>query len=240
MSARPGYSLAEAVAALTAGAFICAGMAALFQAEQRLTGSRASRVSRTETVRLAAGVLRSEMTTLVPEQDVSGIARDTVALRLFRGFAVTCAVPALGSSVTVRFEGARDPDPTKDSVLVLPDGPALPLLASQGSAVACPGAGPLLLWDLPAPLPSGTPLLLFERATYALSGSALRVRRGREGRQPLTAEVLRAAGSGFAPQYDNGGAPPLRALAATLSFAGPRLERRLRVPILAPDSARWP
>jgi len=239
-SARAGATLVEAVAALTAGAFVCAGMAALFQAEQRLAGSRAARLARVETDRLVAGVLRSELSTLVPDEDVGGTSGDTLALRLFRGLAVTCTPPAGAGSVPVRFEGARDPDPTKDSVIVLPAGPTMPLLASGRSASPCPGSGTLLLWELPAPVAQGTPLLLFERGTYALSGGALRLRRGREGRQPLTAELLRDAGSRFAPQYGGGGNATLRGVSISLSFASPRLERRIRIPFLNPDSTSWP
>ena len=238
--ARPGATLVEAVAALTAGAFVLAGLATLFNAEQRLAASRAARVTRTETVRLTAGVLRSELSALVPDQDIGGISRDTLALRLFRGFAVTCAPATPGGAVAVRFEGPRDPDPAKDSILVLPDGPALPLLASGQSPSTCPGSGTLLSWELPAPLARGTPLLLFERGVYALSSGALRLRHGREGRQPLTAEVLRDASTRFVPQSAGGVNPSLRALSVSLSFASPRLDRRLRVPFLTPDSTSWP
>lgn len=54
------------------------------------------------------------------------------------------------------------------------------------------------LWTVSDSVPAGLILVrYFERGSYHLSGDALRYRRGRAGRQPLTPETLRIPESRF-------------------------------------------
>lgn len=234
---RPGVSLLEAVLALAAGAVVVGSVAGLVRADERLAFARAKRLARDETVRIAAVVLHREVAALDRATDVRAVGRDSAALRLFRGFAVTCA-PPVGAAVAVRFTGAREPDPAKDSILplALPTAAPLPLWSSTRGAT-CSAAGPPpqpgeedLAWELPADpglaLP-GTPLLLFQSGTYALSDAALRVRHGGEGRQPLTGEWLDSRNSSFTLSADTAS---FAHLLLDLSFKGVPVRRRLRVP----------
>lgn len=226
MSCRHGATLVEAVLALAAGTLICGAMAAMLGAGERLARARADRAGRTELIRVAASVLVREFSAADPAADLL-VGRDFVAGRLFRGLAVTCA-PAQGGVVLVRWEGERLPDPAKDSVLPLlpPGSPPMALAASHRATAPCAGEGELLRWELQA-VPPGTPLLLFQHGTYSLAGSALRLRHGAEGRQPLTGEWLDSDRSGFA--LVPAGAAVGAAMELALAFRGAPPARRLRV-----------
>ncbi len=206
---RSGASLLEAMTAVLAGAVACACMAALLHADERLAEARARRLARLETIRIADGVLRRELSVADPAADLDGAGRDSVALRLFRGLVVVCGATADGR-VLAAYAGEREPDPVRDSLLPLsPAGAvALPLRAASRAPAPCPAAaaatadpltspgapppavGGWYALDAPAAATAGTAFLLFQHSTYALSDAALRVRHGAEGRQPLTGEWL--------------------------------------------------
>ncbi len=204
MSVRAGYSLLEATTAVLAGAVACAALAALLHAGDRLAEARGRRLARLETIRIADAVLRRELGVVDPTADLAGAGQDSVALRLFRAFAVVRGAATTGG-VLVAYAGDREPDPERDSLLPLapPGGVAWPLRAATPVREPCPGASPgdgvaavpgsvsgcYAFETASAPAP-GTVLLLFQHGTYALSGAALRVRHGAEGRQPLTGEWL--------------------------------------------------
>lgn len=213
MTGRRGHSLLEAIVALLSGAVVCGGVASLLVTDQRLAAARSPRLAREETIRIVTTVLRRELASIDPGADIRGAGGDSVALRLFRGFAVVCSL-ASGPRLLVRFQGEREPDPARDSVLPLlpPGAAALPLRSSGSSGAACAGAGALRVWDLGAGPPPGTPLLLFQQGTYAISGSAFRVRHGGEGRQPLTGEWLEDRSSSVSIRRDAWGAAVLAAV----------------------------
>ena len=211
MSRRAGHSLLEAMAALLAGAVACAAMAALLHGGDRLAEARARRLARLETIRIADGVLRRELGVADPAADLDGAGGDSVALRLFRGLAVVCGRTA-GGGALVAYAGDREPDPARDSLLLLPLARPSSLGAAARAPDPCPcrpaagsgGAAPpavsgCFALELSGSTSMGATLLLFQHGTYALSGAALRVRHGAEGRQPLTGEWLEISVPGARP-----------------------------------------
>ncbi|RMH15683.1 MAG: prepilin-type N-terminal cleavage/methylation domain-containing protein, partial [Gemmatimonadetes bacterium] len=143
---------------------------------------------------------------------------DSVALRAYRLTALVCAAGP-GGVLVVSAAGWRRADPAKDSAVVLDDlGRWWTVDLVDAAAVAagdrgvsragtplpgppCGAAAPeLRRWRLDPPVPGARLLRVFERGSYHLSGGALRYRRGRAGRQPLTAPALRAVG--LAPEAD--------------------------------------
>lgn len=126
-------------------------------------------------------------------------AADTVGLRAFRGTALVCGAPAPGR-LSVRYSGWRNPNPAKDSVLVLTYTGRWVAVELVGRATGSSGAscgdstwGSPELWTVD-PSVEGVLGRLFERGSYHLTGAALRYRRGRGGRQPVTPEVFSLMG----------------------------------------------
>lgn len=192
--ARAGASVIEAVVALLVGLLVlqlALSTLARFRAVQRELGERADALV---ALRVGRHVLRREL-----RQGRAGIdwvaARDSLALRAFRGSAVVCASDTLSAQIVVSYRGGRAPDPTKDSVLLLSDDGTASLRALVGTGVSpvpCigPGGGAAARWTLDRGAPPGTVAArFFERGSYYFSGAALRYRRGASGRQPLTPET---------------------------------------------------
>lgn len=126
-------------------------------------------------------------------------AADTVTVRAFRGTALVCGAPSPGH-LAVRYTGWRNPNPAKDSVMVLTHAGrwvAVELLgrAAGSAATSCGDStwGSPEVWNV-APSVEGVFGRLFERGSYHLTGRALRYRRGRGGRQPVTPEVFSMMG----------------------------------------------
>ncbi len=243
MRARPGYSLLEALTAVLGGAVACASMAALLHAGDRLAEARTRRLARLETIRIADGVLRRELGVADPAVDVAGAGQDSIALRLFRGLAVVCGA-ADGGGALLAFGGEREPDPARDSLLPLvpPGAQPWPLRGVARAAEPCPAVPPPGGVGPPAPPVSGcfavdigstpargTVLLLFQHGTYALSGAALRVRHGGEGRQPLTGEWLDDRRTSLVLRATSD--PPSARLDAVLAFPATGGSARLRLPL---------
>lgn len=204
---RPGFSLLETMIALVIAAVACGIVAVLLTAELRLTALRADRLARAEALRVAMVVLGGEL-----RNDAAGDVRlgagGALELRAFRGSALVCG--AVGSETLVRYDGLRQPDPSKDSVLVAgsADGPIALEWTAPAAGGCGAGEGELLRWRLATQPRLGALLLLFERGSYVLQDSALRYGRGGAGRQPL-----------MAPWLDDGGST-LRLLDATGADAG--------------------
>jgi len=157
-------------------------------------------------VRMVSTLLRAETGAGVPVHDWAA-GGDSLWVRAFRGTGLTCrenGAAEPGSTFWVAYTGYRRPDPTKDSVLVMyPSGDSrLAALAGvAGAIVGCAqdresGLRLTVSEELP---PGGVVVRVFERGSYALSGAALRYRRGAGGRQPLTPELW-DAGSGWRHQ----------------------------------------
>lgn len=191
---RPGMSLAELVVAMGLMAIIGSIVVALLRTESRLAGHAADRAETLDATRTAGAIFTAELTPLEPGTDLHNIDADSVALRVFRGSGVVCGFA--GDEPLLRYRGLRQPDPAKDSVLVLTaaegerthnlhaSSPVLNgCVARDGEAVFRLGT--------PAELRLGDAVLLFETGSYHID-RAFRYRRGSGGRQPITAEVFTA------------------------------------------------
>lgn len=191
MTRRAGHTLAELIVAMPLGALLLAVLLATIIAQARLARALTARLGRVETERLAYGVLRHELRWA--HSGDAAAASDSLALRLLRGMALTCGDPA--ADAVVDYFGLREPNPAKDSVLLVSSGgeAAVALLGSSSTTSAC-AAPAARSMRLARPAERGV-LLLFENGSYYLSARALRFRSGAEGRQPLTEEWLEDAGT---------------------------------------------
>lgn len=151
-----------------------------------------SRDDRLVARRVARLTLRSELSALAPG-DVRSDGGDSLRIRAIRGAGRICVIES--NAVVVDLTGSRATDPEKDSLELV--GPLGSLRTVDViSATWAPGeCGPTPL-GRPARLEStgliDTDLIfarVFETGAYHLSRGALRYRRGRGGRQPLTPQV---------------------------------------------------
>ncbi len=191
MNRRGAASIAELVLVLCL--FGAVGTVALSHVtvRARAAATQRDRVRVQELLRTAAVVLGAELR-FIAREDVLGAGGDSVRLRAFRGGGPVCAGD--GARVWVRYRGVRDPEPEKDSLLlVLHD---TTIVSAIRSAVASDRCGPLRLTLDPAPPRLRGYALVFESGSYMVAGNAVRYRRGRGGRQPLTETIL-APGSGL-------------------------------------------
>ncbi len=155
-----------------------------------------------EATRLSRWVLGTELRAGLEGRDWRIAGDGALYARIFRGVAVPCGTPGPGGEIQVRRRGLRNPDPAKDSILVLgPDGGwrAHALLdrepGGDGSGVDCP-APENWRWERWRISGDGGPWLLaryFESGSYHLADGALRYLRGGAGRQPLVPEVFGSA-----------------------------------------------
>jgi hypothetical protein len=170
----------------------------LFMTQARVARLARERARSAETVRMTAGVLRSELRWVDPDSDVHAWVADSLRLRSFRGLAVTCG--RLSQPVLVAFSGLRQADPSKDSVLLIGHGQQTvhALQAVRDTVAGCSrGLGPSQLWSLAPPAAMEGILLAFETGTYSVSDGALRYRVGMSGRQPITDELIDSRASRF-------------------------------------------
>jgi hypothetical protein len=191
---RPGTSLVELTVTLVLLVGLVALLAGLVQIESRLARDGADRAEALDAVRSLAGILGGELAVLDPATDLRALSRDSLGARIFRGTGIVCASSA--AMMAVRYRGNRDPDPTKDSVLILAGGGPgrvrRMVTASKLSVPPCayaPGESVFAL-TLSAAADSAAIVAVFESGAYHLSTNALRYLRGASGRQPLTADVL--------------------------------------------------
>lgn len=200
---RAGSTLAEVMIALLCGLLVVqlslAGLARV-----RSVGIRLTRRSETLAVlRTSRVVLRRELRFGVRGIDWVTFAPDSIRLRAFRGVGFVCPPGTAGPDVLVAWSGTRAPAPAKDSVLLLTVRGAwlrADLLSVRPTSDRCAAAPSIDVqrWRLsPTPEESVVLARLFERGSYHVSGAALRYRRGRSGRQPLTPEVFDTPPSGF-------------------------------------------
>lgn len=186
---RCGTTLAELLLALTIALLMGAVLLGLLLAQLALARMTAQQAYTAEAVRTATHVLAAEVRRTRP-QDVRALARDSLALRSFRGTGILCS--ANGADIHVRYRGDRIPDVRKDSVLLLPSERAVPLVDVRAAPAECalqPGEVTLAL-RLTIPAVNEAAVLIFESGAYYLTARALRYRLGAEGRQPLTTEAF--------------------------------------------------
>lgn len=194
-----GFTLLELVVALLLTALLL-GVTLRAYDTLRAAGQRLIRRSAEVTaLRSTRTVLTSELRDGVAGVDWAPYPPDSIRLRVFRYMGTVCGPPT-DSSLVVRRGVGRRPEPGKDSVLILSGVGAWEVYALTSWS---PGASCQPGWEFAdstetrverwtvAPYPEDPAvLLLFEVGSYHLSGGALRYRRGRGGRQPLTEEVL--------------------------------------------------
>jgi hypothetical protein len=190
---RWGHSLVELVVALLILLALGSAAMAVLTAQLRMVRQTAVAAEAGNAVRFASRLLREELRPLVVSADVRGLGPDSSSQRVFRGLGIVCAVHGTGADV--RYRGIRDPDPAKDSVIVLSAGAesahALSAVAPPAAPACLPGPGETVMEISPGgPLATDDVLLFFESGTWYLSASALRYERGAGGRQPVTATVL--------------------------------------------------
>jgi prepilin-type N-terminal cleavage/methylation domain-containing protein len=198
MTMRCGYSMIELLMALSLAGLVSTAALALLHGQSRLAHSTSDSADAAETLRTATQVLSAETRWHTPALDVRAMMSDSLSLRAFRGSGVVCAVdPAYGG--IVRYRGLRDPDPSKDSVLI--ERGANTELNALVLGVVTTGAVcdslPAIKLAVNQTLNIGDVIIVFESGNYYLSGGALRYRLGAGGRQPVTAAVLDDARSGF-------------------------------------------
>ena len=202
---RGGFLLAEAVVAGTL-VLLAVQTAWWATATQGAVSARVvDRARALDEARLVRHVLASEARNGKAGLDWE-VADGEVRLRAFRGLGVGCSVqPPAGWGVAV--SGHRNPNPDKDSVLVLTtDGawrPVALVRRSSGRNLDCPGLSGFSaeVWHLD-PEPSGPVVgLYFERGAYRFSGGAFRYRQ-RTRWEPLTSTALAGDSAGFSSGAD--------------------------------------
>jgi hypothetical protein len=178
--------------ALILATLVLTGAVGLVVASLRWADRVAARADALETARSIWMILEEELRPGLPGRDWRLESEQAIELRAFRGVARVCGRD--GGRWSVAWRGARAPDPTRDSVLVLgSDGGwrAIPLTGAWSGGQGCvllPGETARLLdWS---DATEATPVLvrIFESGRYSLEDRAFRYRRGAGGRQPLTPE----------------------------------------------------
>lgn len=177
--------LAELVTTSALLGILSTACAVLVHAQTQLLRNISDRVAGAEALRTASGIVTAEVRSTAAA-DVHEIAADSVALRVHRGMAVVAAVADDG--VTLDYEGIRDPDPAKDSLLIV---------GSERVGSFTVLAGEPLRIHPDVPIRERDILLFFESGAYHLATNALRYRRGAEGRQPVTDELIDHRASRF-------------------------------------------
>jgi hypothetical protein len=193
---RGGYAAAEAVVVLALSALIAACLAAALLTQSRVVRAVSERVAYNDVSRVVLHVLPAELRWLDPARDIRAFSHDSIAARWVRASGTICAVQ--GSMVWLRLRGMRQPDDGKDSLLVITaaDERVLPLNTTASDDTRChAGDGERIYRTTMNAPPAGAVVLIFESGTYYVTQHALRYRIGGEGRQPLTAELLRDAGT---------------------------------------------
>ena len=196
MRARPGAALLELLTALTLLGVLTAACAVLIHSQSRLARTVSENSAADETLRTTQMIMRAEFQDISPI-DVRSLAGDSVAARVFRAWAIVCAVDS--TLATLRYRGIRAPEADKDSLLVLGEERAVAfaeaVLPREPCAVLAGEAR--LAVRTARPLRRNAVVLLFESGTYHLATRALRYRRAMEGRQPITDELIDDRSSDF-------------------------------------------
>lgn len=185
---RAGSTLPELILVAWLFAVVLMGLARFASAQGRLAALDYDRVRAADAGRTAYLILGGELRYTAAPDRVAG--RDSVRIRAVRGAGALCGWD--GAEVRIRYRGLRAPDPDKDSVLLITSSDtrgSVHAVTASAPDPAC-GSGVRLKLEPPAAASAGL-ALLFEPGSYHLSGGALRYRRGRGGRQPLTEVLLR-------------------------------------------------
>jgi len=192
-----GISLLEILVSLLLFAAVVQGGWAVLAQYRAAASDVGARAEGLETVRTIAWLLAEEVSGGRPDEDWWANGNDSLALRAFRGVGLVKGGVVGDDQVRVCFRGIRNPNPEKDSVLLLgKDGRwrAHDLLRRLRAEDRCPGLGGGREEDWILSPEPGDAILgrVFERGSYHLVNGALRYRRGEGGRQPLTPERVQS------------------------------------------------
>jgi hypothetical protein len=189
MKPRCGAALLELLTALTLLGVLTAACAVLVHSQSRLARTVSENSAADETLRTTRMILRAEFQDIAPI-DVRSIADDSVAARVFRAWAIVCDVDS--TLATLRYRGIREPEADKDSLLVLGEEHAVAFAQAVLPREPCSvlAGEERIAVRTARPLRRNAVVLLFESGTYHLATRALRYRRGLEGRQPITDELI--------------------------------------------------
>jgi hypothetical protein len=186
-----GFATVEWTMALGLGLLVLAMAAQAGSTLLRFGLFEAHRAQWDQETFVAGAVLSGEVGRTSSPTDWRAHPGDSLSLRAFRGYAWICGSgPGSPATTTVVFQGDRDANPAKDSVLIhSADGGigVVQLRARRAGRTRCgpPPGRPTEEWDLGAPVASEGILRLFESGTYSVGSGALRYRVGRGGRQPV-------------------------------------------------------
>ncbi|MEM7417446.1 MAG: hypothetical protein AAF389_18285 [Gemmatimonadota bacterium] len=186
---RGGVTIAEIVVAVLLSVAVV-HLSVRAYAELRVAGTHHAQL------RARLGDLRHTRIVLAHELDGGAVsdwrafAPDSVGLRAYRGTAFPCGVPLDSTTHLVARSAGRAPDPTKDSVRILDADGGWHTVDLEGVArpvsAACPDSGVSLeVWRVSRSVKGASLFRIFETGSYHVT-DALRYRRGRSGRQPLT------------------------------------------------------
>ncbi len=187
--AGPGFSLPEVLVAVLLTALLGQMTWSVFSAQRSLWSGMNEQEEMLESWRIVRTVVGFDLRAGVPGRDWES-SGDSIPLRAFRGWAIVCDVPD-PTTVLVVYEGIRQPDPSKDSLLFVDESGRWTAvrLSSRSPDDTCSAVAGMVgeRWIVEGATPF-TALLVryYERGVYSLSGGALRYRRGAGGRQPLT------------------------------------------------------
>ncbi len=186
-----GYTLAEALITLILLTILLQAAWSVTAGHTRGAAELVRRSEMLEAVRISGWTLREELKSSRPGTDWLA-DDDSIALRAYRGLAVPCPGASAPGVVVADWVGVREPEPEKDSLLLLePDGQWRAYGLNRVARVPpCAGGGPTLRLELDDPEAGGYLARVFERGTYHVADAALRYRRGLGGRQPMTPRAL--------------------------------------------------
>lgn len=238
---RRGYVLAEVAVVLALTLIIGVTLCSALLMQSRLARSVGERIAHNDAARAAMHILPAELRSSDPRFDVRAASGDSIAARWFRGSGVVCDTSS--SDIWIRMRTVRDPDPDKDSLLVITGSGEN--AASFTSVAFDPGrcvaaAGEEVYRIRATGVANAVAVLFFESGSYYLSQRALRYRLGGEGRQPLTEEFLRDAGSSFALTVDSLHASRFRMLIELKPGIQYATGRARQLTVFLPNSERSP
>ena len=191
---RSGVTIVEALVSLLLGLAVTS-LCWSALARQRTVASRLNtEIDLLSARRLTALVIGKELRAGVRGRDWIGAGPDSLSLRAFRGWGPVCGLGAGPGRIVVAYRGERVANPAKDSVLILTvDGWRPTNLTGRAAgprSCSLDLGGDSEVWTLDPPIAGALVARVFERGSYHISGGALRYRRGRGGRQPLTLDVF--------------------------------------------------
>jgi hypothetical protein len=191
----------ETLMAASLSGLVAATGVGLLKTQTQVAHQTTARSERNDGTRAAALILQTELDMIEPGADLRAIARDSISARIFRGVGVVCGVR--DSIVYMRFRGMRMPEPGRDSAmqLAVENAVAVKLVAEQSVCRGQPGER-LLAMSLSQTARLGSTWMFFENGTYQLHSNALRYRRDKENRQPVTAEIVDVKRSEFLVRAD--------------------------------------